>query len=35
MNIFVDTVAFYTLADKKDKYHQRASNHYNETIENL
>ena len=30
MNIFFDTGAFYALADKKDKYHQSATNYYNE-----
>jgi len=33
MNIFVDTAAFYALADKKDKYHQRATNYYNEVYQ--
>jgi predicted nucleic acid-binding protein len=30
MNTFIDTVAFYALADKTDKYNQRAKNYYNE-----
>ena len=33
MNIFVDTGAFYALADKNDKYHQRAANYYNEVYQ--
>jgi len=33
MNIFVDTGAFYALADKTDKYHQRAAKYYNKVYQ--
>ena len=30
MNIFIDTGAFYALADNNDKFHQKAANYYSD-----
>jgi len=33
MNIFIDTGAFYALADKRDKYHLKAATYYNQVYQ--
>ena len=33
MNIFVDTGAFYALADKRDKYHSKATPYYSQVYQ--